>query len=99
LLACPLESGADPAHCEAIVMGTGNTRKVGWMPPMVVALLLGLEVGRFARSLQDWLSEQETERVLTRYLDAFGGGRYSRRMLERAFRWRKETDSWLTRFL
>ncbi|MFO8008977.1 MAG: glycosyltransferase family 9 protein [Candidatus Brocadiia bacterium] len=99
LLACPLESGADPAHCEAIVMGTGKTRKVGWMPPMVVALLLGLEVGRFARSLQDWLSEEETERVLTRYLDAFGGGRYSRRMLERAFRWRKETDSWLTRFL
>ncbi len=99
LLICSLEPGGAPTRFDAVLMDTGRTRKVGWMPSVALAFLLGLDVGRFARSVHGWLTEQDTERVLAKYLDAFGGGQYSRRMFERAFRWRKETDSWLTRFL
>ncbi len=74
-------------------------RRMRFLPALARAFMSGLELGRLARSLKPWFAETEMDRLCREYRERWEPEYPCRSALEVAFRWRKEKDSWLKRFL
>ncbi|MFO7958659.1 MAG: glycosyltransferase family 9 protein [Candidatus Brocadiia bacterium] len=83
----------------ARVLPTGRSRSTRRVPPPARHLLRGLDLGMLAADLGAALPDEGADRLLDLYCTDLADDARSRRMLARAFRWRKETQSWLKRFL
>jgi len=87
------------ADTEARIVFTGRSHSMRRLPPAVRHLLRGLDLGALAADLGEALPDEGAQRLLDDYCKGFTDHARSRRLLARAFRWRKETQSWLKRFL
>ena len=96
VLVCAGEDGRAERVLFAV---TGRVRRLRFCPAMIRTFMHGLDLGRLARGLKPWLVEEQLDGLCRAYCEACGPDIAYRTALEKAFRWRKEMDSWLKRFL